>query len=149
MVDRWNRRRFLITGRGAGTPAGQSVDTFWENLVNGRSGIGPLTMADPAGHDLRVAGEVLDWDPQVFIERRAARRMSRFSQFMVAAAGQAFEDAGVDLDSEDRDRAAVLIGNGGGGYPDIQGAAKTLFERGGNKIDPLYLPKTLANMAAA
>lgn len=134
---------------GAVTPAGQSVDTFWDNLVNGRSGIGPLTMADAAGHDLRVAGEVLDWDPQVFMERRAARRMSRFSQFMVAAASQAIDDAGIDLDTEDRDRAAVLIGNGGGGYPDIQGAAHTLFERGGNKIDPLYLPKTLGNMAAA
>lgn len=149
MSDRDSRTRVVITGLGAVTPAGKTVEDFWNNLVEGRSGIGPLTMADPAGHDLRVAGEVDDWDPREFIERKAARRMSRFSQFMVAAASQAFDDAGLDLDAEDRDRAAVLIGNGGGGYPDIQDAAKTLFERGGNKLDPLYLPKSLGNMAAA
>lgn len=149
MAGNGARTRVVVTGMGAITPAGQSVGEFWDNLVNGRSGIGPLTMADPSGHDLRVAGEVKNWDPRAFIEHKAARRMSRFSQFMVAAAGQALEDAAIDLEVEDRDRFAVLLGNGGGGYPDIQDAAKTLFERGGTKIDPLYLPKTLGNMAAA
>ena len=149
MTANGSRTRVVVTGLGAITPAGQSVESFWDNLVHGRSGIGPLTVTDPSGHDLRVVGEVKDWDPRAFIEHKAARRMSRFSQFMVAAAGQALQDAAIDLEAEDRDRFGVLIGNGGGGYPDIQDAAKTLFERGGTKLDPLYLPKTLGNMAAA
>lgn len=144
-----SRTRVVITGLGAITPAGQSVDEFWDSLVNGRSGIGPMTLADTAPFACKVAGEVKDWEPTRFIERKASRRMARFSQFMVAAASQAIADSGMELEAEDRDRIAVLIGNGGGGYPEIQEAARTLFERGGNKIDPLYLPRTLGNMAAA
>jgi 3-oxoacyl-[acyl-carrier-protein] synthase II len=143
------RRRVVVTGLGAITPAGQSVDEFWDNLVNGRSGIGPITLIDSEPFPCRVAGEVKAWEPGKFIERKAARRMARFSQFMVAGAKQAIEDAGLDLEKENRDRFGVLIGNGGGGYPDIQEAAQTLFERGGMRIDPLYLAKSLGNMAAA
>ena len=143
------RTRVVVTGLGAITPAGQSVAEFWDNLVNGRSGVQFMTAANPEGFPCKVAGEVRDWDPARFIERRVSRRMARFSQFMVAATGQAFADAALDLDAEDRDRLGVVIGNGGGGYPDIQDAAQTLFERGGMKIDPLYLARSLANMAGA
>ncbi len=144
-----SRTRVVVTGLGAITPAGQSVETFWDNLVNGRSGIAPMTLADTSQFACKVAGEVKEWEPKAFIEHKAARRMARFSQFMVAAAGQAFADAGIDFDSEDRDRVGVLIGNGGGGYPDIQEGAKILFERGGMKLDPLYLARSLGNMAGA
>ena len=144
-----SRKRVVITGLGAITPAGQSVGEFWDNMVNGRSGVGYLQGADSADFPCKVAGEVRDWDPGQWIERKAARRMARFSQFMVSAAVQALGDAGLDLEKEDRDRFGVLIGNGGGGYPDIQDAAKTLFERGGMKIDPLYLARSLGNMAGA
>ena len=144
-----SRTRVVVTGLGAITPAGQTVDDFWDNLVNGRSGIDYMTLANPEHFACKVAGEVKDWQPTNFIERKASRRMARFAQFMVAAAGQAFSDAQLDLDKEDRDRLAVLIGNGGGGYPDIQDAAQTLFERGGQRIDPLYLARSLGNMAAA
>ncbi|MCA9830664.1 MAG: beta-ketoacyl-ACP synthase II [Dehalococcoidia bacterium] len=144
-----SRTRVLITGLGAVTPLGDTVDTFWEGLTQGRSGIGPLTLAKTDGYPCKVAGEVKDWDASKFIERKAARRMARFAQFMVASAGQAISDSGLDLERENRDRVAVLIGNGGGGYPDMQEAAQTLFERGGMKIDPLYLAKSLGNMAAA
>lgn len=144
-----SRTRVVVTGLGAITPAGQSVEEFWDNLVNGRSGIDFMTMANPEGFACKVAGEVKEWEPKKFIEHKAARRMARFSQFMVAAAGQAIADASLDLEAEDRDRIAVLIGNGGGGYPDIQEAANILFTRGGMKIDPLYLARSLGNMAAA
>lgn len=144
-----SRTRVVVTGMGAITPAGQSVNEFWDNLVAGRSGIRPMTLANAEAFPCKVAGEVQDWEPTKFIERKASRRMARFAQFMVAAAGQAFEDAGLDLEQEDRDRFAVLIGNGGGGYPDIQEAAETLFSRGGMKIDPLYLARSLGNMAGA
>jgi len=143
------RTRVVVTGLGAITPAGQSVEEFWDNLVNARSGIAPLTLADTSAFACKVAGEVKDWDPQKFIERKAARRMARFSQFMVAAASQAITDAGLDLEAEDRDRVAVVVGNGGGGYPDIQEGVQTLLERGPMKLDPLYLARSLGNMAAA
>ena len=144
-----SRRRVVITGLGAITPAGQTVAEFWDNLVHARSGIGPITLINPEQFPCRIAGEVKDWDPGLYIERKAARRMARFSQFMVAGAAQAIKDAGIDPGVEDRDRIGVLIGNGGGGYPNIQEGAQTLFDRGGMKIDPLYFPKSLGNMAAA
>jgi 3-oxoacyl-[acyl-carrier-protein] synthase II len=144
-----SRTRVVVTGLGAVTPAGQTVADFWDSLVNGRSGIGPITLIDSSQFPCKVAGEVKDWDPRLFIEHKAARRMARFSQFMVSTAAQAIEDAGLNLEGEDRDRIGVLIGNGGGGYPDIQDGAKTLFDRGGMKLDPLYLARSLGNMAAA
>lgn len=143
------RTRVVITGLGAVTPLGQTVQSFWDGLVAGRTGIAPMTLADPSQFPCKVAGEVKDWDPGKFIERKAARRMARFAQFMVASAGQALEDAGINLEREDRDRVAVLVGNGGGGYPDIQEAVETLSTRGGMKVDPLYLAKSLGNMAGA
>jgi 3-oxoacyl-[acyl-carrier-protein] synthase II len=143
------RTRVVITGLGAITPLGQTVGEFWEGLVAGRSGIGPLTLAPTDGYPCKVAGEVKEWEPERFLDRKNARRMARFSQFMVAAAGQAIEDAGLDLERENRDRVAVLIGNGGGGYPNIQEAVETIVERGGMKMDPLFFPKSLGNMAAA
>jgi 3-oxoacyl-[acyl-carrier-protein] synthase II len=143
------RTRVVITGLGAVTPLGQSVQAFWDGLVAGRTGIGPMTLADPTQFPCKVSGEVKDWDPGAFIDRKAARRMARFAQFMVVSAGQALEDAGINLENEDRDRIAVMIGNGGGGYPDIQEAVETLTSRGGMKVDPLYLAKSLGNMAGA
>ncbi len=144
-----SRTRVVVTGLGAITPAGQTVPDFWDSLVNGRSGIDYMTLANPESFACKFDGEVKDWQPTRFIERKASRRMARFAQFMVAAAGQAFQDAAIDWECEDRDRAAVLIGNGGGGYPDIQEAAQILFERGGMKLDPLYLARSLGNMAGA
>ena len=144
-----SRTRVLVTGLGAVTPLGHTVAEFWDGLIAGRSGVGPLTLADPAQFPCKVAAEVKNWDPFQFIERKAARRMARFAQFMVAAAGQAIADARLELDAENRDRIAVFIGNGGGGYPDIQEAVNTLTSRGGMKIDPLYLARSLGNMAAA
>jgi 3-oxoacyl-[acyl-carrier-protein] synthase II len=144
-----SRRRVVITGLGAITPAGQTVDEFWANMVDGQSGVDYITLIDSSQFPCKVAGEVKQWEPKKFMEHKAARRMARFSQFMVAAAGQAFADAGLDLEHEDHDNFAVLIGNGGGGYPDIQEGAETLFNRGGMRLDPLYLARSLGNMAAA
>ena len=144
-----SRTRVVVTGMGAITPLGQTVGEFWDNLIAGNSGIRPMTLANTDAFACKVAGEVQDWEPTKFIERKASRRMARFAQFMVAAAGQALDDAGLDFANEDLDHFGVIVGNGGGGYPDIQEAAETLFTRGGMKIDPLYLARSLANMAGA
>ncbi len=149
MPETANGRRVVITGLGVVTPAGSTVDKYWNNLTTGVSGIGPITLCDASEFPCKVAGEVRDFDPGDYIERKAARRMERFTQFMVGSAAQAITDSGIDFDNVDRDRVGVLVGNGGGGYPLIQAGAETIRERGGMKLDPLYFPKTLGNMAGA
>ncbi len=141
--------RVVITGMGVISPLGENVETFWEAVVAGRSGVGPMTLADPASYPCRIAAEVRDWQPERHIDRKEARRMARFSQFAVAAAGQALADAGVDPAHAERERLAVLLGNGNGGYPDIDQAMRVIVEKGGMRIDPFFMPKSLPNMAAA
>jgi len=134
---------------GAITPLGEEVETFWQALVAGRSGIDYMTLADTTNYPTKLAGEVKEWQPERYIERREARRMARFSQFAVAAAGQAIADAGLDLEDEDRTRVGVYLGNGNGGYPNIDEAVRTIVAKGGMRMDPLFMPKSLPNMAAA
>jgi 3-oxoacyl-[acyl-carrier-protein] synthase II len=143
------RRRVVITGMGAITPLGQDVESFWRALLEGRSGIDWMTLADMTNYPCKIAGEVKDWQPERFIDRKEARRMARFSQFAVAAAGQALADAGLDLDAIDRTRIGVYLGNGNGGYPNLEEAVRTIVEKGGMRMDPLLMPKSLPNMAAA
>jgi 3-oxoacyl-[acyl-carrier-protein] synthase II len=149
MTERDPSQRVVITGMGAITPLGQSVETFWENLVAGKSGIGPMELCDTTAYPTKISGEVKDWNPEAFIERREARRMARFAQMAVAAARQAFEDAGLTADSIDPETVGVMLGNGNGGYPNVEEAVRTIVAKGGMKMDPLFMPKSLPNMAAA
>ena len=143
------RRRVVVTGMGAVTPLGDSVDEYWKSLVKGKSGIGPMTLADPTEYPCKVAGEIPDFDPGTYINPREARRMARFSQTAVAAAALAFEDSGINLSSEDEERMGVVMGNGNGGFPTTEDNARTLFKRGGMKVSPYFIPMILPNMAAA
>ncbi len=149
MSQATGRRRVVITGVGAITPLGQTVEEFWRNLVAGVSGVGPMTLCDTDGYPCKIAAEVKDWNPERFIDRKEARRMARFSQFAVAAAQQAIDQSGLDLDTEDRTGAGVLLGNGNGGYPNLEEAVRVIVERGGMRMDPFLMPKALPNMAAA
>jgi 3-oxoacyl-[acyl-carrier-protein] synthase II len=124
-----DRVRVVITGMGAVTPLGQSVDEYWQGLLQGRSGIGPMTLCDPEGFPCRIAGEVDGFDPGQYINPKEARRMARFSQLAVAAAGLALEDAGLNLSREDPERLGVVMGNGIGGFPTTEENARTLVER--------------------
>jgi 3-oxoacyl-[acyl-carrier-protein] synthase II len=142
-------RRVVITGLGALTPLGNTVESFWTNAVAGQSGIRPFSELDTSAYPCKVVGEVQDFEPTDYMDRRTARRMARFSQFAVATARQAESSGGLDLESIDRERAGVILGNGGGGYPNVEGAMRTLVDRGGMKLDPLYVAKWLPNMAAA
>ena len=143
------RKRVVITGMGAVTPLGQTVEEYWDNLLNGRSGIGPMTLCDPSQYPCRIAGEVTGFDPVQYINAKEARRMARFSQLAVAAAGLAVEDAGLDLSREDPDRLGVVMGNGSGGLPTTEENARILVEKGGMRISPFFIPMILPNMAAA
>lgn len=141
--------RVVITGMGAITPLGETVEEYWENLVNGVSGIGPMTLCDPSEFPSRISAEVSGFDPGAYIDRREHRRMARFSQMSVAAAGLAIEDAGLDLSNEDCDRIGVVMGNGNGGFPTTEDNARILVRRGGMRMSPFFIPMILPNMAAA
>jgi 3-oxoacyl-[acyl-carrier-protein] synthase II len=143
------RRRVVVTGMGVLSPIGNDVPSMWQAAIEGRSGIRRLSLVDPTNYPAQVGGEVQDFDPTVYMDRRDARRMARFSQFAVAAARQAVEQAGLDLSHIDRARAGIVIGSGGGGLPNTDEAMRTIIERGGGKVDPLFMAKMLPNMAAA
>ncbi|HEY7465711.1 MAG TPA: beta-ketoacyl-ACP synthase II [Dehalococcoidia bacterium] len=144
-----NGTRVVVTGMGAITPIGNSVPEFWQNCLDGKSGIDYVTQFDATGYPSRIAGEVKGFDPLDHMERRESRRMSRFSQFAIAAGRQALEAAELDIEREDPSRVAVLLGNGIGGLPNIEEAVHTIRDKGGMRIDPFFMAKMLPNMAAA
>jgi 3-oxoacyl-[acyl-carrier-protein] synthase II len=139
----------VVTGMGAITPIGKSIQEFWESCLVGKSGIGILTSFDHSAYPIHIAGEIKDFDPEQHMDRRDARRMARFSQFAIAATHEALKQADLDMDKVERERVGVLIGNGIGGLVETQEAVRTVDRRGGMKIDPFYFPKMLPNMAAA
>jgi 3-oxoacyl-[acyl-carrier-protein] synthase II len=145
----WSDRRVVITGMGAVTPLGNCVSDFWQACVDGKSGIDYVTQFDASGYPSRIAGEVKGFDPLDHMDRREARRMSRFSHFAVAASHEALLRAELDLEQQDCSRVGVILGNGIGGLPDIEEAVHTIRNRGGMRIDPLFMLKMLPNMAAA
>ena len=143
------RTRAVITGMGVVSPLGQSVDEYWSSLVQGKSGVGLMTLADPTNYPCRIAGEVWDFDPGQYVNPKEGRRMARFSQLAVAAAGLALEDSGLALSGEDAERLGVVMGNGVGGFPTTEDQARVLVEKGGMRMSPFFIPMILPNMAAA
>jgi 3-oxoacyl-[acyl-carrier-protein] synthase II len=145
-------RRAVVTGMGAVTPIGNDAKTFWRNLLAGVNGGGPITSFDPTGFDVRIAAEVKGFDPTIAMDRKMARRMSRFIHFGVAAAKEAVEDAGIDFATwpiERRDRVAVVINTGGGGMEQVTEGADVLRERGPGQVSPFAIPALSGSMAAA
>ncbi len=143
------RKRVVVTGMGAVTPLGSSIPDYWASLVAGKSGIGPMTLVDPTEYPCKVSGEVPNFDPGQYVNPKEARRMARFTQLAVAAAALAIEDAGLNMSKEDSERMGVVMGNGNGGFPTTEDGARVLFERGGMKMSPFFIPMILPNMAAA
>ncbi|MCH8948747.1 MAG: beta-ketoacyl-ACP synthase II [Chloroflexi bacterium] len=149
MSETTNGRRVVITGMGAITPLGLTVDDYWQGLVEGKSGIDWITVVDTANYPAKVSGDVRGFEPEQYMDRKEARRMARFSQFAVAAARQAYDDSGLAESSMDPERLGVALGSGFGGLPNTDAAVRTIVEKGGNRIDPFYMLKTLPNMAAS
>ena len=149
MKDANGRHRAVITGMGAITPLGLNVDDFWEALLAGKSGIDWTTWIDTADYPVKITGDVRDFDPEQYMDRKQARRMARFSQFAVAAAQQAFDSAGLKPGDTEATRTGVMLGNGYGGLPNTEQAVRTIVEKGGMRVDPFFMLKTLPNMAAS
>ena len=141
-------RRVVITGMGVVCPVGNDVPSAWSRLVAGESGIAAITRFDASRVESRVAGEVRDFDPEDFIERRAARRMDAYSHYAVVAARQAADAAGLDLAAEAEDVGAV-IATGGGGLTTFERQSRVIFEHGPQRMSPFFATMMIPNMAAA
>jgi len=144
-----NQNRVVVTGMGAITCLGNSVDEFWTGIKTGKSGIREISLVSPDGFPCSISGEIQDFDASDYMDRKEARRMARFSQFAVVAAGQAIEDSGLELHNEDHDRIGVLIGSGSGGLPETDQQAEIRVKRGVSRMSPYYIPMMLVNMASA
>ncbi|MGQ8875436.1 beta-ketoacyl-ACP synthase II [Paenibacillus sp. TSA_86.1] len=141
--------RVVITGMGVISPLGNNVDTFWNALKEGRSGVSPIEHLDSALYKTRMGGLIRDFDGEARFGRKEARRMDRFVQFAVAAADQALADSGLVLESLDRERIGVYIGSGIGGIQTLMDQSSVLSERGASRVSPTLVPMMISNMAAA
>jgi 3-oxoacyl-[acyl-carrier-protein] synthase II len=142
-------RRTVITGLGCITPLGNDQHTMWNNLLAGKSGIGRITLYDPDGYECRIAAEVKDFDAAELFGSREARRLDRYSQFALAAAGQALENSGLPVNDSNRDRIGVIIGSGIGGIGTLLEQNAVFLERGAKRVSPFLVPMMLADSAAA
>ncbi len=138
--------RVVITGMGVVTPLGNDLKTFWQGLAEGRSGVGPVTLCDPGDATSTIAAEVRDFDARDYMDAKEARRVSRGTQFAIAAARMALDDARLTIDDSNRYEAGALIACGSTSPPDTEAAAKILFDRGAARISPFYITSALPNM---
>ena len=141
-------RRVVITGMGAITPIGNTVDEFWSNVKKGTVGIGPMTQIDVTDYKAKLAAEVKDFDPKEYMDPKSARRMERFAQFAVATAKQALADSGIDMEKEDPFMVGTCVGCGIGSLQCMQREYKKLLDKGPNRVAPLMIPSLISNMAA-
>ena len=140
--------RVVITGMGAITPIGTGKDAFWNALLEGKNGISRITRFDPTEYKAQIAGEVKDFDPADYMDKKESKRVDRYAQFAIAAAKLAIEDAKLDLEKEDLERIGTFVGSGIGGIETMHGQYEKLFDKGPSKISPFFIPMMIGNMAA-
>ena len=147
MTNRQNKR-VVITGLGAITPIGKNLEDYWEGLLQGRNGVGQITLFDASKHACQIAAEVKDFDPHQYLDKKDAKRMDRFAQFGVCASKQALADADFVIDELNADRVGVLIGTGVGGLKTMEEQNENLITKGPRKVSPFTIPMMISNMAA-
>ena len=141
-------RRVVVTGLGAVTPIGNNVDDFWTSVKAGKIGFDHITKFDTTDYKCHIAAELKDFNPQDFMDRKAAKRMEPFSQYAVAAAKQAIDDSGLDIEKEDPYMVGCAIGSGIGSLQAMERETLKLYEKGPNRVNPLLVPLMICNMAA-
>jgi 3-oxoacyl-[acyl-carrier-protein] synthase II len=137
----------VVTGVGLVTPCGIGIDNVWNNILNGQSGIGPITRFDITQFDTKFAGEIKEFTPEDYIQPKEVKKMDLFIQYAIAAAQIAVNDAGLDMGREDSERVGVVVGTGLGGLPTIEKYHSVLLERGPGRITPFFIPMLIANEA--
>ncbi|NET48904.1 MAG: beta-ketoacyl-ACP synthase II [Merismopedia sp. SIO2A8] len=142
------RKRVVITGLGALTPLGNTVSAYWQGLMDGKSGIGPITLFDASQHACQIAGEVKDFDPSEYISKKEAKRLDRFSQFAIAASVQALTDADLEITELNAESIGVLIGTGVGGLQVMEDQKEVLLNKAPSRVSPFTVPTMISNMGA-
>ena len=141
-------RRVVVTGMGAITPIGNSVEEFWNGIKEGKTGFGPITYFDTADYRCKLAAEVKDFDPAQYMDKKSARRMEQFCQFAVADAGKAISDEGLDIEQEDPYMVGCSVGSGTGSLQAMEREYDRLKEKGPGRVGPMLVPLMISNMAA-
>jgi 3-oxoacyl-[acyl-carrier-protein] synthase II len=142
------RRRVVITGVGVVSPLGLDAPSTWSALVEGKSGIGPITKFDVSAYSCRIGGEVRGFVPENYIDRKEVKKMDSFIQFAIAASTEALKDSGLKIDADNGERVGVYIGSGIGGMPLFEETHKALLDKGPRKISPFFIPGMIINLAA-
>lgn len=142
-------RRVVITGMGAVTPIGNNVEAFWQGIKAGKCGVDKVTHFDASEFKTQIAGEVKDFDPTEFIEKKEARKMDRYTQLAFVAASEAVANSGLDMEKEDPWRVGVITGSGIGGINTLEEQHKALLDRGPGRVSPFFIPMMIGNMGAA
>jgi 3-oxoacyl-[acyl-carrier-protein] synthase II len=142
------RRRVVVTGMGLVIPVGIGVETAWKNVCEGKSGIGPITRFDTNGFETKIAGEVKDFNSELYIDKREIKKMDLFIQYSLAATKEALEDAQLNITAENSEQTGVIVGTGLGGLPSIERYHKILLEKGPGRISPFFIPMLIANLAS-
>ena len=143
-----SRRRVVVTGLGALAPNGNDLDSFWDALVNGRSGIGPITKFDASEHRAQIAGEIKGFDAEAVLERKDVRRNDPFTHYAIYVANQATEHGGLDMEAVDAERVGVIWGSGIGGIQTHEEQHTILMDKGPKRVSPFYVPMMISDMAA-
>ncbi len=141
-------RRVVVTGVGAVTPVGNTAEEFWAALIQGKSGIGPVTRFDASPLPTRIAGELKGFDPLRYIDKKDDRKLDPFLKYAIACAAMAVEDAGLNVERVDRTRFGVLVGSGIGGITTLLETHKVLLEKGPDRVSPFFIPMLIINMAS-
>src|SRR5256886_1584953 len=142
------KRRVVVTGLGLITPLGTGVEKTWSALCAGRSGVQRITRFDPSAHDCQIAGEVRDFNPADYIEKKDLKKMDLFIQYAMGASQMALADSGLTIDEANADRVGVYIGSGIGGLPAIEHYHKILLEKGAERVSPFFIPMVIINLAS-
>jgi 3-oxoacyl-[acyl-carrier-protein] synthase II len=141
-------RRVVVTGMGLVIPTGIGVETAWKNVCGGKSGIGPLTRFDTNGFETKIAAEVKNFNPELYIDKKEIKKMDLFIQYALAATREALGDAHLSITPENSEQIGVIVGTGLGGLPSIEKYHKVLLERGPSRISPFFIPMLIANLAS-
>src|SRR4030042_164866 len=141
-------RRVVVTGMGLVIPTGIGVATAWKNVCDGKSGIGPLTRFDTDGFETKIAGEVKNFNPELYIDKKEIKKMDLFIHYAIAAAKEAVEDAQLAITPENSEQIGVIVGTGLGGLPSLERYHKILLEKGPGRISPFFIPMLIANLAS-
>jgi len=140
-------KRVVITGVGAITPIGNNADEFWKSIKEGKCGIDEITAFDTTDYKVKLAGEVKNFNPEDYLDKKSAKRLDKFSQFAIIASKEALDDSGINEENTDMERVGIIVSSGIGGLKTIEDQNRNLVEKGPDRVSPMYIPTGIVNMA--